>query len=147
MRHRRRWSQIKPIRTITRRIPLGKDCMDRLARLRTMLATQQLDAILITKAENRMYLTEFTGSAGSVLVTAREALLLVDFRYVEQAAAEAPGCEVVRVPRQAADAVAEIVRRRELQRIGLEQDGLRYREYEVMSKVLHPAAFVPVDGI
>jgi Xaa-Pro aminopeptidase len=121
--------------------------MDRLPRLRAMLAPQQLDALLISKAENRAYLTGFTGSAGTVLVTDREALLLVDFRYVEQAAGEAPGWEVIRVPRQASDSVPEIVRSRSLQRIGFEQDGLSYREYEVLGKALHPAALVPVDGI
>ena len=121
--------------------------MSRVDRLRDLLASQQLGALFISKAENRTYLTGFTGSAGAVFVTASEVLLLVDFRYVEQAAAEAPGCEVVRVPRQATDAVAELVHRRELQRIGFEQDGLSYREYEVLSKALHPAAFVPVDGI
>jgi len=121
--------------------------VSRVDRLRDLLASQQLGALFISKAENRTYLTGFTGSAGAVFVTASEVLLLVDFRYVEQAAAEAPGCEVVRVPRQATDAVAELVHRRELQRIGFEQDGLSYREYEVLSKALHPAAFVPVDGI
>ena len=121
--------------------------MSRVDRLRDLLAPQQLGAILISKAENRTYLTGFTGSAGAVFVTASEILLLVDFRYVEQAAAEAPGCEVVRVPRQATDAVAEIARRRELQRIGFEQDGLSYQEYEMLGKALQPAALVPVDRI
>ena len=79
--------------------------MSRVERLRELLAPQQLGALFISKEESRTYLTGFTGSAGAVLVTASEVLLLVDFRYVEQAAAEAPGCEVVRVPRQAADAV------------------------------------------
>jgi Xaa-Pro aminopeptidase len=121
--------------------------MARIDRLRALLAPQQLDAILIAKPENRRYLTGFTGSAGAALVTAREALLLVDFRYVEQAAAEAPDCEVVRVPRPTADAITELVRRKELLRIGFEPDGLTYKEHDQLASALRPIAFLPVDGI
>jgi len=65
--------------------------MSRLDRLRTLLAEHHLDAILLHNGENRTYLTGFTGSAGVALITARESLLLVDFRYVEQAAGPPPG--------------------------------------------------------
>ncbi len=121
--------------------------MVRINRLRMLLPPQQLDAIFITKPENRTYLTGFTGSAGAVLVTAREVLLLVDFRYAEQAAAEAPNCEVVRVPRQAADATAELVRGKELQRIGFEPNGVTFQEYVQLAAAMQPAALLPVDGI
>jgi len=106
-----------------------------------------LDAIFIAKPENRRYLTGFAGSAGAVLVTARDALLLVDFRYVEQAAAEAPNCEVVHVPRQPAETIAEIIRKKELLRVGFEHDGLTYKEYDQLATALRPAAFIPVDSI
>jgi len=92
--------------------------MTRVDRVRALLAGQHLDAILIHNPENRTYLTGFVGSAGVALVTGRETLLLVDFRYVEQAAAEAPEWEVVKVPRQATDIVTEIARGRELRRVG-----------------------------
>jgi Xaa-Pro aminopeptidase len=121
--------------------------MSRVDRLRELMAPQQLDAIIITKPENRTYLTGFTGSAGAALVTAREALLLVDFRYVEQAAAEAPDWEVIRVPRLATEAVSELVRRRELQRIGFEPNGVTYQEHVQLAAAVQPAALLPADGI
>jgi len=121
--------------------------ISRLNRLRTLLAEHHLDAILIHNGENRTYLTGFTGSAGVALVTARESLLLVDFRYVEQAAGEAPGWEVVKVPRQATEIVTEIVRGRELQRVGFESDGLTYKQYDELGTALRPAELVPVTGV
>src|SRR2546425_12961403 len=121
--------------------------MSRLDRLRALLPEHHIDAILIQNAENRIYLTGFTGSAGVALVTARESLLLVDFRYVEQAAAEAPGWEVVKVPRQATDIVTEIVRGRELRRPGFESDGLTYKQYDELGTALRPAELVPVAGV
>jgi Xaa-Pro aminopeptidase len=75
----------------------------RLAALRRHLAslnadparTGSIDAILITQADNRRYLTGFTGSAGQVLVSATDAVIFTDFRYVEQASVQAPAFTVV----------------------------------------------------
>jgi len=56
----------------------------RLARLRARLATEHLDALLVTKLANVRYLTGFTGSAAMLLVTADDALFVTDGRYIEQ---------------------------------------------------------------
>ncbi len=121
--------------------------MSRVDRLRGLLVQHQLDGVLVHKPENRTYLTGFTGSAGVALVTARDALLLVDFRYTEQAAAEAPGWEVVKVSRQATEAIVEVARGRELRRIGFESDGLTYKQHGELAKALQPSELVPVDGL
>ena len=121
--------------------------ISRLNRLRLLLAEHRLDAILVHNGENRTYLTGFTGSAGVAVVTTRELLLLVDFRYVEQAAAEAPEWEVVKVPRQATDIVTEIARGRELRRVGFESDGLTYKQYDELAAALRPTELVPVAGV
>jgi len=121
--------------------------MSRVDRCRGLLAPHQLDALLIHKPENRTYLTGFTGSAGVALVTAQDALLLVDFRYIEQAAAEAPAWEVVKVARQATDAVVEIARTKDLRRIGFESEGLTYKQHGELAKALDPRELVAVDGL
>lgn len=121
--------------------------MDRIARLRSVMAQQQLDAMLVSKAENRRYLTGFTGSAGFALVTAVEALLLVDFRYVEQAAAEAPGFEAIKADRQFIDTLVEAVSARGLARIGIEADHLTVKQHAEYAQRLGPASLVPIDGL
>ena len=63
---------------------------DRLERLREALEGARVDALLVGNAQNRRYLSNFTGSAGMVLITADSAMLATDFRYVEQAPREAP---------------------------------------------------------
>lgn len=63
-------------------------------RLLQKLGELGADAFLTFSAANRRYLTGFTGSAGYVLVTAAGTELLTDWRYVDQAASEAPGCKV-----------------------------------------------------
>ncbi len=56
----------------------------RLARLRERVATEELDALLVTKLPNVRYLTGFTGSAGMLLVAGDDALFVTDGRYIEQ---------------------------------------------------------------
>lgn len=73
----------------------------RLARLRDRMTSEDLDALLVTNPENRRYLSGFTGqddradSAGALLVSLSHVVLITDGRYVEVAAKECPGLEIV----------------------------------------------------
>ena len=71
--------------------------MNRLEKLRARLAGEGLGALLVSAPENRHYLSGFTGSAGFLLITPSRAVLATDFRYTEQAKAQAPLFEVVEV--------------------------------------------------
>ena len=66
----------------------------RLSRLREKMAEQDLDGFLVSAPANRRYLSGFTGSNGYLVVTASDAILATDFRYIEQAQTESPGFEV-----------------------------------------------------
>ncbi len=59
------------------------------------LLPENVDAALIISNENRRYFTEFVSSLGYLLVTRKEAFLLVDFRYGEAAQKKAKGCTVI----------------------------------------------------
>ncbi len=59
------------------------------------LATEQdADAVLVTSAENRRYLSGFTGSNGVLYISPTRRLLVTDRRYGYQAEREAPGWDV-----------------------------------------------------
>src|SRR2546423_2203893 len=53
------------------------------------LSAAGLDGLLVTSRANIRYLTGFSGSAALVAVTPGDVLLVTDFRYDEQARAEA----------------------------------------------------------
>jgi Xaa-Pro aminopeptidase len=76
---------------------------ERLERLRGQLAGKGVDAALVTRAENRRYLSGFHGTAGYLFITAKAAVLATDFRYTEQAVAEAPDFEILRISNSLAD--------------------------------------------
>ena len=54
-----------------------------------------LDGILITSPYNRRYASNFTGTAGSVLISQKKSVFITDFRYVEQAEKQCKGYEIV----------------------------------------------------
>lgn len=62
---------------------------ERLAKIRQLLIKKNIDAVLITNPVNRRYLSGFDGTSGLLMIGHERALLVTDFRYVEQAAAQA----------------------------------------------------------
>lgn len=95
----------------------------RLRKLCRLLAREKLDAILISSPPNRRYLSGFTGSAGFLLISRNEAILATDFRYIEQAASQAPNFRIVRA-RGELDWFPQTVARMGVRTIGFESDDL-----------------------
>lgn len=71
--------------------------MNRLTRLRAAMPEKKMDAVLITGRENVRYFSGFTGTAGYLFITEDKQMLVTDFRYLEQAASQAPVFTVVNV--------------------------------------------------
>ncbi|MFN8579879.1 MAG: Xaa-Pro peptidase family protein [Gemmatimonadaceae bacterium] len=65
--------------------------------LRTALLKAHLDGLLVSGLANVRYLTGFSGSNALLLMTARDALLLTDFRYQTQAADEVGSSATIQV--------------------------------------------------
>jgi len=120
---------------------------DHLDRTRRYLDGAGVDALLLLKTENRRYATGFTGSAGLALVSARDALLAVDFRYYDQAASQAPACEVLRGGADPTGALAEALAARELRRVGFEAESVPYARVERLRETLAPAELVPLGDV
>ncbi|MDQ7793007.1 MAG: Xaa-Pro peptidase family protein [bacterium] len=105
-----------------------------------------LGGLLVMTAENRRYLTGFTGSWGAVLLTPAETVLLTDSRYVEQAATEAPGCRVLRHGAEWSQTLGETVTGMGLHRLGFEKENVTVGLYEKLSAALPGTELVPTEG-
>jgi Xaa-Pro aminopeptidase len=114
----------------------------RLAALRRRLGEHDpaLDAVLITEPENRRYLSGFAGSAGQLLVSHTAALLLTDFRYVEQAGAQAPHFEVVKTEGHVWPFVAEQLARLRVVRVGFESEHVTVDQHQRLLDALREKA-------
>jgi Xaa-Pro aminopeptidase len=120
---------------------------ERLQRLRAKLPELQIDALLVTGDVNRSYLTGFVGTAGYVIVTDKRAVLLTDFRYVEQAAQQAPDYEVIEHATKPADTILELLKKEGVTRLGFEQRTVTYGQYLGYAGALKGVALVPTDGV
>jgi len=112
--------------------------------LRARLLQAELDALLVTKLVNVRYLTGFTGSAGSLLITADAAgdVLVVDGRYTEQAATESPDLERIE-SRERDWLVPSLAGRR---RLGVESAHLSWDQARALVAELDPVDVVPAPG-
>jgi Xaa-Pro aminopeptidase len=106
-----------------------------------------LGGLLITNITNVQWLSGFTGSAGLVVVTAESATFATDSRYTEQAAAQCPGFEHLRL--QGADGeVAQIVEGAGVPRVGFESAHTTVAAHEKLRSALSDAiALVATDRL
>src|SRR5437763_7415654 len=96
------------------------------AAIRGVLPTQTLDALLVTSLPNVLYLTNFTGTAGVVLLTTDRLLFVTDSRYVTAVESmrglphECRGLELVLVDGSYDAVIARVLASLPAQRIGFE---------------------------
>lgn len=83
----------------------------RVVALRRLMGERNIEALLVTQRENVRYLTGFTGSSGSVVIASGKPILVTDFRYQIQAAAEAPKVKVLIQKKDHVTAVKEAAKR------------------------------------
>ncbi len=109
---------------------------ERLKRLRCRLAEKGLDGVFITQPENRRYLSGFRGSAGALLITTSAAVLATDFRYTEQAAAEAPDFEVQRIPNNLVDWFPGLISDLGIKKLGFEAADVTFDHHRRLGQAL-----------
>lgn len=83
----------------------------RIERLRDAMKKRRIHALLVTGRENVRYLSGFTGSSGSLIVTEGSLVLVTDFRYQIQSRMEAPGASVFIQRRDWPSAIKQIASR------------------------------------
>ena len=120
--------------------------MGKINQLRKQFAKHDVDGMIITSTYNRRYLTNFTGTAGVVVVSQDEALFITDFRYVEQAAAQASDFKVVQHQGPIQNEVAAQVERLGIKRLGFENDHVVFGTYKQYEKSMQ-AELVPITGL
>lgn len=94
--------------------------------VRQELASQSLDALIVTALPNVLYLTNFTGSAAVVVLTADTLYFITDFRYVAAVEGthgtphECPGLELVKVKSSYDATLAGLLASLPLSRVGFD---------------------------
>ena len=125
----------------------GDRRLDRQVALRRRMEELGLPAFLITHGPNIRYLTGFTGSAGLLLLTSSRTVLVTDFRYAEQAPAEAADAtEVVVELSNLWERLRRVLEPGPKLRIGFERDRLTVRDADRLMR-LDAADPVPTSDL
>jgi Xaa-Pro aminopeptidase len=109
---------------------------DRHTRVRAFLREHELDGLIVTHLPNIFYLSNFTGTAAILVLTARELVFITDFRYfssVEASLSTPHGCpsaRLVRVQGSYEETLAAIIDGLDASRIGFEAAHLSVARYE-----------------
>lgn len=110
--------------------------------LRARLRTLGLPAVVITNPVNIRYLTNHTGTAGILVVTAEAFHLLIDFRYreavraLQESASACPSLAVEEVPASYDEALASFLSRQRLAGVGIEAQHLTVGRFDWLRKTL-----------
>ena len=122
--------------------------MTRCERLMATLKERGIEAALIHCPENIRYLTGFTGE-GCAFICADEAVVVTDFRYVEQAERQAPGLRVISTDAEHPEwsRVRELTDERAVKVLAVESNFLSYDEHEKLRKQLPFVELAGMDGI
>jgi Xaa-Pro aminopeptidase len=116
----------------------------RIKKLRSTLAENEIDAILISQPENRRYLSGFTGSSGWLLISARRAILATDFRYYEQVGLEAPEFELAKIQNRFVDLLPGLLDDLKVQRLGFESQHVTVDELYTWSQAVESVEWQPL---
>lgn len=119
----------------------------RISKLQRRMKKEGMEAFLITNSENLRYLTGFSGTAGALLVTTQERILMTDFRYLQQAKEEAAGFKLFRVKDSLAEALAKLLKRINIRRLSFEEDSVSFHQYRVLKAKLKGLELIPVNGL
>lgn len=119
----------------------------RLSRLRAALKRRGLSAILVTHLPNVRWLCGFSGSAGSLLVSARDAVFFSDFRYRAQSRREVRGARLFEYAGGPVEATTAAVRHARVGRLGFESDRMTVASHADLAAALPRTELVPLRGL
>lgn len=120
----------------------------RLDSLAAFMAEHNLDAFLVTNAQNRRYLSGFTGSSGALLLTKDQPYLVTDFRYYQQSTHQAPDWRLYKQKTNLQQAVSDLLNDVQPTRLGFEANSLTVADWQTYrEKAPNTTEWVPSKDI
>ncbi|ADJ25995.1 peptidase M24 [Dehalogenimonas lykanthroporepellens BL-DC-9] len=103
----------------------------RICNLKSAMTEFGLDGILISRLENRVFLSGFDGSAGYLLISKSRNLVIIDFRYREQARQQSgEWYEIIEVSGKLSEWLPALMEQHGIDRMGLEGDTIPFIDYQ-----------------
>jgi len=120
----------------------------RVEALRKVLAEQELEGLVVTNRTNVAYLSGFRGSAGALIITADQQLVVTDFRYFTQVAQQAPDFELVKAEQgQHRETLIATLKDLNLARLGFEAQAVTVDEHNAWTEEIPANTLIPTTGL
>ena len=123
----------------------------RLNRLLQQFSENKIDAFWVAQPENLYYLSGCEGLEGYLLITEDQAVLITDFRYIEQAQRQSPDYTLFRISGKMADWLPAIFKVHHIKALGFESTYATVAFYEQFRNILKdlPAqpTLIPINGL
>lgn len=120
--------------------------MEKIEKLRALMEKKKLDAFIVTSAQNRRYISGFTGSAGLLIITKSKQLFITDFRYMEQATEQAPDFEIIEHKQSIIQEAAAQLLKEGAQQAGFEHEDVTFALYQQFQNAVN-ADLIPASGL
>lgn len=118
--------------------------MDKKAIIQKIITQNNLNAVLLYSFENRYWYSDFLSTLGYLLVTKKEAKLLVDGRYITEAKQLAKNVTVENFS-NIFQLLTTIFEQEQIKNVGFEADYITYGQLEDWKKMLPNINFVPLN--
>ena len=125
--------------------------MERINRLKIILETHNLDAILVTSEPNITYLSGFTGDSSRLISGLNGSFFITDGRYTEQAEKECHK-EIKTLKwlddvRYGTETYQYVLNQLNIKRLGFEANVVAFSTYSQLNNELKGVELVPVSGL
>jgi Xaa-Pro aminopeptidase len=108
----------------------------RLKSIRQQLNKQNAGALLVTDMENIRYLSGFTGTEATLIITRRSQYVLADSRYMTQAGREAKGYIISEISSRNASQIADLVKKKKVSALAFEAEGMTHGRFLEIKKAM-----------
>lgn len=115
------------------------------------MAAEGINAYYVTDPFNLRYISGFTGTSGTALITSNHAYFITDFRYREQAKTQCIGFEVVIAGGSAAHSsplrfVQSVVMEENIAQLGYEEEFMTVAKFDELEDIVS-ARLIPASGM
>ena len=117
---------------------------DRMARVREIMAAEQLDGLLLTSLPTLRYLCGFSGTDGVLFLSSEEVVFLTDSRYQTQARQQVQADRIV-CYRKKNEAIGELLAELEATRIGFEAEQVSVAQAEAWRGLSRTVSWIALE--
>jgi Xaa-Pro aminopeptidase/Xaa-Pro dipeptidase len=118
--------------------------LSRISSLRKDFPSYKVDSLIFFNMSNIRYLSGFTGSDGVLLITAVNVVLLVDGRYMVQAAQETTAIRIIQYTDKM-EGIVQAIRELKLKRVGFEASSTTVALYNQLAARVKKETLVPLS--